>query len=183
MLELSTILNFANEEKTGIALLGIDFKVILLQAGVFLLLFLLIKKFALAKIVETLEHRRLTINKGVDLGLAMEKKQHKFNEELKMLQHQAREQADKIIAQANKDAGEIIKQGEVNASQKVDQMLRDATQRIDQEMQKARVGLRNEMLGLVAEATEVIIEEKLDTRKDAGLIERALNSIGGNLRI
>ena len=53
-------------------------------------------------------------------------------------------------------------------------MLRDATLRIEREMQTARQALRKEMLGLVAEATEVIIDEKLDAKKDAGLIERAL---------
>lgn len=177
MLELSTIIHFATEEKTGIAVLGLDFKALLLQAGVFLLFFLLVKKYALKGIVDTLEHRRNTIDKGVELGLAMQKQKGQFDEELKKLHHQAREQADKIIAQANKEAGQIIKQGEASASQKVDQMLRDATLRIDREMQNARVAMRKEMLGLVAEATEVIIDEKLDAKKDAGLIERALGRL------
>lgn len=180
MLELLSFMTFASaaaEEKSGIAVLGIDPKVILLQAGTFLLLFLIIKKFALENIVKTLEQRRQTIDKGVELGLAMQKQKTQFDEELKKLHHQAREQADGILAEAHKEAGEIIKTSEATAAQKVDQMLRDATQRIDREMQTARADLRKEMLALVAEATEVIIDEKLDAKKDANLIERALGKL------
>lgn len=177
MLELSPFFQFANEEKTGIAVLGIDVKVILLQAAVFLILFFIVKKYALKGIVDTLEHRRKTIDKGVELGLAMQKQKGQFDEDLQKLQQQARKTADTIIAEANKEASEIIKKGEVSASQKIDQMLKDANLRIDREMQTARNSLRKEMLGLVAEATEVIIEEKLDAKKDAGLIERALESV------
>lgn len=180
MLELSTLTFFATEatqEKTGAAVLGIDIKAILLQAGTFLLLFLIIKKFALKGIVETLEQRRLTIDKGVELGLEMEQKNAKFDEELKKLHRKAREEADSIIAEANKESGKIIKQGEEAAAKKADQMLKDAAARIDREMDVARQELKQEMLALVCEATEVIIEEKLDAKKDAGLIQRALGRI------
>lgn len=180
MLELLTITTFAEavaEEKTGIAVLGIDPKVLLLQAGTFVLLFLVIKKFALSKIVDTLEQRRVTINKGVDLGLEMEKKKGLFDEELKKLQQKAREQADSIIAAANKESTDIIKAGEADTLVKIDQMLKDAEARIEREMSKARQELKADMLGLVAEATEVIVQEKLDAKKDAGLIERALGRL------
>lgn len=165
------------EEKTGVAVLGIDPKVIVLQAGTFLLLYLVIRKFALKKIVSTLEERRLTINKGVDLGLEMEKKKAEFDDELKALHHKARQQADEIIANANQESGEIIKAGELTASQKIDQMLKDAEARITREMDQARKDLKSEMLGLVAEATEVILDEKIDQKKDAGLIARALGRV------
>jgi F0F1-type ATP synthase membrane subunit b/b' len=53
---------FAAEESTGLASLGIDPKALLLQAGTFLILYLLFKKFAMAKVVKTLadESKRLT---------------------------------------------------------------------------------------------------------------------------
>jgi F0F1-type ATP synthase membrane subunit b/b' len=53
-------------------------------------------------------------------------------------------------------------------------MLKDASARIEREMQTARQELQAEMLALVSEATETIIEEKLDKTKDASLIQRAL---------
>lgn len=170
---------FASEaaEKEGIAVLGIDLKAILLQAGTFVLLYLIIKKFALRGIVDTLEKRRKTIDKGVSLGLEMQHAKAGFDKELKDMQHQARVEADKILATAHQEAGEIIKAGEASAAVKVDGILKDASARIEREMQTARKELRGEMLSLVSEATEVIISEKLDAKKDASLIERALSRV------
>ncbi|MDQ5886563.1 MAG: F-type H+-transporting ATPase subunit b [Patescibacteria group bacterium] len=170
---------FASEaaEKEGIAVLGIDLKAILLQAGTFVLLYLIIKKFALRGIVDTLEKRRKTIDKGVSLGLEMQHAKAGFDKELKDMRHKARVEADKILATAHQEAGEIIKAGEASAAVKVDGILKDASARIEREMQTARKELRNEMLSLVSEATEVIISEKLDAKKDASLIERALSRV------
>ncbi len=174
---ISSLIQFAAEEKEGIAVLGLDIKVILMQAGVFLLLFFLIKKFALTNIVNTLEERRKTIDSGVDLGISMQKKQAEFEVELQKLHQKARTEADAIIANANKESSTMIKAAEVSASKKVDTMLKDAEGRIKREMDKARNQLRGEMLALVSEATEVIIHEKVDAKKDASLIQRALDKI------
>jgi F-type H+-transporting ATPase subunit b len=171
---------FASEaaaEKEGIAVLGIDPKAIILQAGTFVLLFLILKKFALRGIVDTLEKRRTTIDKGVALGIEMQSAKEGFDKELTAMQAKARQQADKILAQAHTEAGDIIKAGEASAAKKVDSMLADAKVRIDREMQSAKRDLQAEMLSLVSEATEVIISEKLDAKKDASLIARALSKV------
>jgi len=181
MLELLTHIHTFAEATTaepeGIAVLGIDIKVILLQAGTFLLLFFIIKKFALENIVSTLEQRRKTIDKGVSLGIEMQHAKSGFDKELKEMQHKARIEADKILAAAHQEAGEIIKAGETSAAVKVDGILKDASARIEREMQTARKELRGEMLSLVSEATEVILDEKIDAKKDASLIERALSRV------
>ncbi|MCA9329548.1 F0F1 ATP synthase subunit B [Candidatus Saccharibacteria bacterium] len=183
MLELLThIHRFAETttaEPEGIAVLGIDLKVILLQAGTFLILFFIIKKFALENIVSTLEQRRKTIDKGVDLGVEMEQKKAEFDKEVKKIHQEARAEADKIITSASKEADGIIKQGETDASKKIEQMLADAESRIDREVSKAKTHLKGEMLDLVSEATETIIGEKLDKSKDASLIDRALARMKG----
>ena len=64
----------AAEEPAGIAALGIDPLAILAQAGTFLVLFWVVKKFALNKISATLEERRKTIDQGVRLGQKREGK-------------------------------------------------------------------------------------------------------------
>ena len=165
------------EESQGIAALGIDPLAILAQATTFLVLFLIIKKFALNKIVATLEKRRTTIDDGVRLGREMEAEKERLEERIEQALQKARMEADKVIAQSHEEAGAIVKQAEVNASQKVDNMLADAHNKIEEEIVKARVGLENEMRVLVAEATEVIIDEKLDAKKDASLLDRALKRV------
>ncbi len=167
----------AEEEAQGIAALGIDPLAILAQGVTFLLLFFVIKKFALSSIVETLEKRRKTIDDGVRLGIQMEKEKNRLDEEVEKILAKARVEADKIIAAGNQEAGAIIREAEEAASRKADAILADARARIDEDLKRARQGLEQEVVALVAEAAEVIISEKVNAEKDRTLIERALAGV------
>ncbi len=171
---LIQIVGSGSEEPTGIAALGLDPLAILAQAATFLLLFYVIKKFALDKIVKTLEERRKTIDSGVRLGREMEAEKEHLSHEIEKELQKARQEADKIIASSHKEAGEIIKEAEAAAGRKTDALLEEANARISDEIDKARQGLEKDILELVADATAIIAEEKIDAKKDAGLIERAI---------
>jgi F-type H+-transporting ATPase subunit b len=87
---------------------------------------------------------------------------------------EARQQADGILATAQDNAREVVREAEDKAKAKADGILVDAKSRIDQETARARQNLQKEMVILVSEATEAIIGEKVDAKKDASLIESAL---------
>ncbi len=164
----------AAEESAGIAALGIDPLAILAQAGTFLVLFWIVKKFALQNIVNTLEQRRKTIDNGIRLGQKMEAEQAKLEEKVEAELRAARVQADKLIADAHREAGEVVRGAEDRATEKVEQMITDAHARIDEDMKRARKELEKDLLGIVASATEAIIEQKLDGVQDEAMIQRAL---------
>lgn len=164
-------------EPQGIAALGLDPWAILAQAVTFLILFWLIKKFALGKIVKTLEDRRQTIDKGVLLGIEMEKEKSALDEKVEELLQKARVEADKIIAGGKTEATEIIKEAEDAARRQADSILASAHSRIDDDIEKAKQQLKKDMIALVSQATEVIIQEKVDAQKDAVLIKRALEGV------
>jgi len=174
---LLTVFGATGEEPQGIAALGIDPLAILAQAATFLVLFYLIKRFALDGIVDTLEKRRKTIDDGVRLGREMEAEKEQLDEKIAAALAKARSEADKVIAEGHTEAGEIIAKAEADATSKVDAMLADAHARIDEDSEKARANLSQEMRELVAEATETILEEKLDAKKDASLLTRALSKV------
>lgn len=165
------------EEPHGIAALGIDPLAILAQATTFLLLFWVINKFALDKIVKTLEARRQTIDDGVRLGREMEAEKEKLSEQIERELKKARNEADKIIAQSRGEASGILREAEEATARKVDAMLADARAKIDEDIQLARESLEKEVRELVANATSVLIEEKLDAQKDMSMIERALAKV------
>ena|SRR3989344_917327 len=168
----------AEEEAGGISALGLDPLAILAQAITFLLLFWILKKFALTKIVDTLEKRRKTIDEGVELGLKMAEEQEKLNAKIEEKLAQARVEADKIIAAGNQEAGELIKEAEAKASVKFEAMLADAQGHIEEDVKRAKLALEQELLELVARATELVIDEKLTTEKDGQLIKRSLEKVG-----
>lgn len=167
----------AAEEAEGIAALGIDPLAILAQAVTFIVLFWIVKKFALDGIVNTLEERRKTIDKGVSLGIEMEAEKSKLDQAVEAKLKEARVEADKILADASKEAGVIVKNAEIKAGEKVEGMVADAHARIADDIRMAKQDLEKEVVYLVAEATEVIINEKLDVKKDESLIKRALAGI------
>lgn len=168
---------FGAEGSGGVAALGINLKALILQILTFLVVFWLLKRFALSKIVQTLEERRQKIDEGVTLGREMEAEKAKLQDQIKAGLQKARQEADKIIAQAREEANGLVKEAETAAGRKADALMADAHARIEDDVKRARQKLEQDMLSLVAEATEVIIDEKLDDKKDNALIRRVLQGV------
>ena len=176
--QLLTIFGSTGEEAQGIAALGIDPLAIIAQGATFLILFFILKKFALEKIVKTLEDRRKTIDDGVRLGREMEAEKDRLAETITQELKKARKEADKIIAMSREESNNIVQNAQEVASRKAEQIVADAHAKIQEDIVKARATLQREVLELVSDVTEMIIDEKLDTKKDDGLIKRALVKVG-----
>lgn len=161
-------------EASGIGALGVDGKAFVIQLVTFVLAFVVLKQYAFKPIMKVLEERRRVIEDGVTLGEEMKKERTTLEAQISEKLADAREQADAIVASAHNDAREVIREAEDKASAKADSILVDAKNRIDQETARARQNLEKEMVSLVSEATEAIIGEKVDAKKDAALVERAL---------
>ena len=176
---ISTIRSFAAEPAVGgIGALGVNLKSLILQILTFVLVFWLLKKYALDKVIKTLEERRQTIDKGVELGQKMAEEKQRLDEEVEKVLHKAREQADQIIAAGRQEVTTMLKEAETADTKKADDMLADAKAHIDDEVAKARLQLEKETVSLVAEATEIVVGERIDPSKDRRIIERALQEAG-----
>lgn len=154
--------------------LGIDAKTLIFQFITFLIVFVVLKKFAVKPIVAMLNKRHETIDDGVRMGMTMEKEKAKFDKKLDAVMRETRHEADKIIANANKEAREIIRDAEKAAQRKTDAMFADAEARIAEESKQAKRKLEKEIVEMVSTATEAIVGEKVDASKDAKLIDKAL---------
>lgn len=167
---------FASEtaEKSGLGALGVSASAFIIQLITFIFVFLLLKKFAFDRVSTMLEKRRKTIDDGVRLGQKLEKEREKLDQEVDKVMREARHEADKIIATGHKEAREVLRDAEKSAQRKADAMFVDAQARIDEESRQAKRKLEKDIVGLVSEATETIVHEKVDTKKDAELIDKAL---------
>lgn len=167
--------NFAEtSESSGIGALGVDGKAFIIQLTTFVLAFLVLKKWAFKPIMKVLDERRRLIEGGVTLGEEMKKERATLEQKVAEQLADARHQADGILATAQDNAREVVREAEDKAKTKADGILVDAKSRIEQETARARQHLQKEMVTLVSEATEAIIGEKVDAKKDASLVERAL---------
>lgn len=170
---ITAISQFA-DSSSGIGALGIDAKALIIQLVTFVLAFWVLKQYAFGPILKIMNERRETIESGVKLGEAMQKERTKLEGEVADQLHAARQEADAIISGAQDSARQAIREAEDTAREKVAGILAEAESRIAQDTARARQQLEKELVGLISEATEAIIEEKVDAKKDAQLIERIL---------
>ncbi len=170
---INLVAQFA-DSSSGIGALGIDGKALVIQLVTFLLAFWVLEHWAFKPIVKIMERRREMIEKGVKLGEEMQKEKVELEKKVAESLHDARTKADGIIAEAKTQARQTVQAAEGEASQKAEAILASADDRIRLDTNRARKQLETELVGLISEATEAIIDEKVDTRKDAELIDKAM---------
>jgi F-type H+-transporting ATPase subunit b len=168
----------ADTSGSPLAALGVDLKSLIFQLITFLLVFLLLKRFAFKPITKMLAERRKTINDGVRLGQELEQQRAKLDEERAKVLRGAREEADQIVATAHKESRDVLREAEQAARRRSDALVADAEVRIEEEKERAKRGLEKDIVGLVGEATEAIVDEKVDSKKDDELIKKTLRKGG-----
>ena len=161
-------------QKDLLSALGIDWQLLIIQIVSFLILLFVLKKLVYPSLLKAIDERQASIEASVeaakDAQIAAEKAGEMTDEKLS----EAKESAAYIISTAQKEAAVLLEDAEVRASKKADHLIQQAEARLATDIAEAREMLRKEVVGLVAQATEVVIGEKLDSKKDAALIERAL---------
>lgn len=169
--------NFAAEtaEASGIAALGFDGKAFLIQLVTFLLAYLVLRKYAFGPILEVLKRRRETIESSVKLTEDLQKEKEQLESNVEKTMHKARAEADGLIASAQESSRQVIREAEEKAREKTTAIMAEADSRIKTNTARAREQMKSEIVGLISDATEVIIEEKVDARKDASLLNKALS--------
>ncbi|GAC1386958.1 MAG: hypothetical protein NVS1B7_6520 [Candidatus Saccharimonadales bacterium] len=168
---------FAQEAAAGgspLAALGVDSKSFIYQIIIFILVLVVFRRFAFKPISKMLAERRKVIDDGVRMGLRMEQEKAKLDSDVARTMRDARHEADQIIAAAHKDAREVIREAEKAAQRKVEAMLAEADIRMEEEATQTRKKLERQLVGLVSEATETIVGEKLDSKKDAEIVATAM---------
>lgn len=164
----------STEKASGLGALGVSLSAFLIQLITFILVFIVLKKLVFNRVSVMLEKRRKTIDDGVRLGQKLEKEKANLDQEVAKVLREARHEADKIIATGHKEAREILREAEKSAQRKADMIMADAQARIDEEARQAEKKLEKDIVGLVSEATEAIVHEKVDPKKDAELIDKAI---------
>lgn len=165
---------FASESASGIGTLGISLSSFLIQLATFVLAYFVLRKWAFGPILKVLTQRRETIESGVQLGEAMRKEKAELEKAVAKELQTARSRADSLIAEAEATARDTIREAEEKAQEKAAIIVNEGKARGEQEVARARKDLESELVSLISDATETIIGEKVDAKKDSALIDRAL---------
>ena len=170
------LLNNFGASTSGIGALGFSPSAFIIQLITFILVFLVLRKWAFKPILKILNERRETIEKGVNLGQQMAKEKLELEDKVDKALRAARAKADEVLSSAQQSARQVIAEAEENAKVKAEQLMVDAESRIKQETSAAWKDLQKDLAVLISETTEAIIDEKVDSKKDNELIDKALAS-------
>jgi F-type H+-transporting ATPase subunit b len=164
----------AEESSEGIGALGLSVPALIASAITFLVLFYVIKKYALDGIVANLEKRENDINRGLHLTAELDKQKAELEQTVEAELKKARLEADVIISEAKQETTKMIQSAEEKANNRADEILKAAEGKIERDISTARQDLKGEMATLITEATEAILNQKLDASGDQKLVENYL---------
>ena len=167
-------LNTFGESSSGLSALGVDAHAFVIQLITFVLALLVLKRYAFKPIVKMLRERRELIEGGVKLGEEMRVEKSTFEAKMEKLMTDARAEADNILAAAKDSGQQVVREAEDKAKQKAALVIEEAERRIAQDRARMRKSLEHEVASLVADTTEAIIGEKVDSKKDTEMIEKAI---------
>lgn len=154
--------------------LGIDVRILILQIVAFAILVWLLGKYVYPILLRAIDKREAAIADSVNAAAEAEAKAEESQTEIAKMLKDARKEAAEIVDIAHKDAAAQVKDAEDKANKRAEQIVADARQQLDRDIVKARQQLKSDTAELVSLATEKIIREKIDTKKDKDLIETTL---------
>ncbi len=176
---MNSMLFFAATETTGekadlLTSLGVDVRLLVVQAIAFLILLWVLTKFVYPVLSGMLEKREATIREGIEASEKAEQNAAKANAEVEELLSKARKQAGEVISSAKEEAGSIIESANESATKQTERMLQRANAEIEKEVDTARKALRDETIGLVSLATEKVVGGAMTESIDKKVIASAL---------
>jgi F-type H+-transporting ATPase subunit b len=161
--------------------LHIQWSTFFIQIAAFLVLYLLLSKYAFGPLFGMMEKRRQMVKDQIQAAENSRKQSEQLLEEQKQALQQARKEAYDIIEQAkqtsNKQADEIIHAARTETNRLKDEALQD----IESEKNKAVAALRSQVSAMSVMIASKIIEKQIDEKSQQELVEHYLKEVGGNV--
>lgn len=162
-------------------MLHIQWSTFFIQIVAFLILYVLLSKFAFGPLFGMMEKRRQLVKDQLQTADNNRKQAEQLLEEQKQALQQARKEAYEIIEQAKhtstKQADEIIHAARTETNRLKDEALQD----IESEKNKAVAALRSQVSAMSVLIASKIIEKQIDEKSQEQLVEHYLKEVGGNV--
>lgn len=147
---------------------------------IFVIFFLLLMKFGAKPIANALKAREERINSQIDAAeKANIQAQENLNKSEEKLSH-AQDEVNKILAKGNELKNLQTQKAAEEADEIKKKKIEEAVREIQRTKESAIKELRGEIAGMVLDAVEKILDEKLDKDKDTKLIESYIDKIPNN---
>ena len=158
-------------------MLQLDLQQIVSQAVSFILLVLILRRFAWKPLLAMLDGRRAHIEEQLrqvaHSKAEMARLQAEYAQHLAKIDEEARAKIQQAILEGKRIALEIQEQARAQGHA----IMTKSRETIELELAKAKVTLRDQVVAMTMEAVERVLDQKLDAKTDRQLVERALSEL------
>ena len=143
----------------------------------FLVLLVLLAKFAWKPLLALLDRREEMIRQSLDDAEKAKHELQRLQQESKEILSKARVEAQSILAQTRSEAEKLKGEIKQKAKAEADSILRDAEKQIQVETEKAIAVLKNEVVDLSLLVASKLIKKNLSKEDNQSLIEESLKQV------
>lgn len=154
--------------------LGLDLRSLLLNAAAFLVIVWLLGKYVYPVLVKALDAKRGELEAAARSQQDASAALAKAEQSAAKIMAEARESARELAGTAKQEAADMVKAAEARAAAQAERITTEAREQLARDVEAARRELKTETARLVVAATERVVGEKLDSERDAALIQRSL---------
>lgn len=158
----------------ALANLGIDWKLLVAQVVNFVVVLLVLKRFAYQPMLKLLDERTAKIERGLADAKEATQKLAAMEEEEKAILMEARLEAKRILAAAGESAQKRQALSLAETETRVKKLLSESEMKSAEAQKKMLDEAKSELAGTVLLAVEKVLREKMDATKEKEFIERHL---------
>lgn len=159
--------------------LGINLQLLVAQLAAFIILFLLLRKFAYKRILGMLDQRSNKIKESMEQAESVKQQNLLAEERMKAQLDEARRDGQKILAQAEQVGERMKEEAKIAARKEAESIVARAQSEMRMEREQAVDQLRREVVEIAIMAAEKVVKESLDKDAHRRLIDEVIRQSGG----
>ena len=173
----TTVHNDSHHSVSFMDLFKIDPGLILWTWITFIILFLILRKFAWNPLKETVKKREKDIAESVENAARLKESLANLQKKQKEILEEAEKQRQAIIQEAKEIAERSARSIENKAKETAEELIRSAKEEIEIERQKIITELKHETVEIIIETSSNLIEKSLDTETNRKLVEKYVEAL------
>jgi F-type H+-transporting ATPase subunit b len=151
--------------------LGINIGSLIAQLVAFIILLLVLQRWAFPILTKTLDERQAKIREGVENAEKASQSLKDAEKRVEALMNDARAESQRVIASATQAAERLKADIEQQAQQRGREIEQQASKRIEQQIAQAKAELRAHVADLSIAAAERVIGQSLDSATNRRLVD------------
>ncbi len=175
-LEVEAVKNVA-EQASFITTLGLNWKLFVAQLINFSVIAFVLWKWAWKPLVKLMDERSAKIEKSLDDAKRIDEELKKTHEKREQILLESKREAKSILEIATKNADALRAEMTAKARSETEKIVADAKLAIAQEKEKMLTEVKAHVADLVIMASEKVLQEKIDSKKDKELVEMTIREL------